>query len=228
MTDQPQAQNLEDDRESFGLQVAGAAHHLNNIFAQVLLNAELLDRSRLDETAIGMLDSIVQGTHTAINVVDVLSQQSTSGVGERVVIDLKYLVKGLQKRREVLFADGVVINAQYPPQVRLAWGASAPLFRAVMSLCRQAVETAPENHALFVQVGDIETADGSEGAAIDIAAPLPLVDGGLRAGADVDTVPELAASVGAARASGAEVSIVESQTGATLVRFAFPSPPEQR
>ena len=126
-TELPAAHDLKDDRDSFGLQVAGATHHLNNIFAQVLLNAELLDRSRLDETAISMLDSIVSGVHTAIGVVDTLASQSTRPHGTPVAIDRKYLVKGLQKRREALFSEGVVINAQYPQQMRLGWARPAPL-----------------------------------------------------------------------------------------------------
>jgi hypothetical protein len=218
-----ETQNIEDEREAFGLQVAGGAHHLNNIFAQVLLNAELLDRSNLDETGVEMLDSIVEGVHAAIRVVDLLAQQSSLHLGEPVAVDLKYVVKGFQKRRETFFPDGVVINAQYPHDLRVAWARPAPLFRSVLALCRLSAAQAPERQALFLQVRDVDLESGAAGVAVEIAAPAHLVE----EGSDLTEAQELAEIVADARESGGEVSVTESATGATLVRFAFPVPPEQ-
>ncbi len=221
------APELRDDREAFGLQVAGGGHHLNNIFAQVLLNAELLDRSRLDEMGASMMDSIVKGVHSAIHVVDLLASQSTAPFGEQVAFDLKYLVKGLQKRREAYFPEGVVINAQYPPEMRLAWARPSHLFHAVLGLCRLSAHAAPERQSLFIQVMDVDEPGREASVAIDIAAPANLVAEGLRAGADVTTIPELSDVIRAAFESGGTVSVVESATGGTLIRFLFSQPPTQ-
>jgi hypothetical protein len=225
MPDSPSIEALRDDRDSFGLQVAGGAHHLNNIFAQVLLNAELLDRSRLDEVGAGMLDSIVQGVHSAIVVVDALAAQSTRDHGLPAAINLKYLVKGLQKRRDSLFAEGVVINAQYPQRLRLAWARPAPLFGAVMALCQMTVSGAPERQALFVQVEDVDLEGGGEAVAIDIAAPLPLVEAGLKPGKPIE-LEELSEIMATAEESGATVEVTASATGGTLIRFLYQVPPE--
>lgn len=172
-----------------------------------------------------MLDSIVQGVHAAIVVVDALAAQSTRDHGEPAAINLKYLVKGLQKRRDSLFADGVVINAQYPQKLRLAWAKPAPLFGAVMALCLKTVSGAPERQALFVQVEDVDLEDGSEAVAIDIAAPLPLVEAGLEPGKPIE-LGELADIVAEAEESGATVHVTQSATGGTLIRFLYPVPPE--
>ena len=219
------AEELRDDRESFGLQVAGGAHHLNNIYAQVLLNAELLDRSRLDEVGAGMLDSIVDGVHAAIKVVENLSSQSTKEPHEPAAVNLKYLIKGLQKRREVFFHEGLVINAQYPQVLRLAWARPSALFHGVMALCRQTAEAAPERQALFVQVEDVDHPDDGECVAIDVAAPATLVQDGLRAG-DAPDRKELRDIVKAIDEAGGVCEIVESDTGGTLVRSRFRIPPE--
>lgn len=225
MVDSPSAEALKNDRDSFGLQVAGGAHHLNNIFAQVLLNAELLDRSRLDDVACGMLDSIVQGVHSAIVVVDALAAQSTRDFGEPAAISLKYLVKGFQKRRDVLFGENVIINAQYPPDLRLAWARPPTLFSAVMALCRKTIVGSPERQALFIQVEEADLPDGRSGVAIDVAAPVPLVEAGLRAGDDA-AATELVDIVREAEHSGAQVTVIESATGGTLIRLLYPVPPQ--
>lgn len=217
-------QELIDDRESYGLQVAGATHHLNNIFAQVLLNAELMDRSRLDPAGQGMLDSIVSGVHAAIRVVQALASQSTVALGEPVALNLKYLLKGFQKRRETLFGEGVVINAQYPPDLRLAWARPAPLLRGVLTLARLTISAASERQTLFLQVLDADGPGGERGVAIDVAAPLPLVERGLRPGTEPNQ-PELCEFVAAIRDSGGRVEVVSSTTGGTLLRSWYPPPP---
>lgn len=226
LAETPSPQELQEERESFGLQVSGGAHHLNNIFAQVLLNAELVERNRLDDSAIRMLDSIVDGVHAAIKVVDLLASQATARHGKKGAVDLKYLVKGLQKRRDVYFTESVVVNAQYPPRIRLAWAKPAPLLRGVLQMCRLTAETAPERQTLFVQVEDVDGDDGNDGVAIDIAAPAPMVAAGLAAG-EPPAGTLLDPIIEAVTDSGGIVEIIVSVTGGTMVRFRFQTPPEE-
>ncbi len=169
-------------REARSLLLGGAAHELNNIFAQTLLLAEVLATADLDPELAGMLESLQRSVQRGINVVGRLVEQSHLAPGEPIRLDPRHLVSAVHKRSEGLIGEDVLISHRYPETVFDIQVEPQGLLDTILELCRAtAVELVAGGHRPRVDVL-VTMLEGSPGRKVCLGVTAPpslIVEGGL-------------------------------------------------
>jgi len=147
------------------LVTGGAAHELNNVLALLLMQIDVLAQSGVAEEAQDLVEGMRGGLRRGVAVAETLLRQAQAEAGQRVPLNPKLLVTGLQKRCRTLLGNDVGITAHYPeglPQVAVE---PRVMFAVLVRLCRLALE-ATTGRALALRV---ERLDGhGEGTPVEV------------------------------------------------------------
>ncbi len=136
------AGNPEDARvDAHALLVGGAAHELNNVLSQVLLLAEYLSGSDLDDETAEMFGVLAESSRKGIRVVRGLFGQSLSGFSGDLRFDPKFLVAALQKQSDRIFGETVRVVLNYPEQVPNVRVDPQALLDCLVSACEATLES---------------------------------------------------------------------------------------
>lgn len=150
------------------LVAGGAAHELNNVLAQLLLQIEVLEASALSEETEELLGSMRSGLRRGVDIAHTLLRQAQAESGLRVPLNPKYLVTGIQKRSRSLFGSEVGVTSRYPDALPAIAAEPRVLTAALIRLCRFALEsTGGTNVALLVEVAD---QDGAQRVVFAVSA----------------------------------------------------------
>lgn len=200
------------------LVTGGAAHDLNNVLALLLMQIDVLGESTSAEEAPELLDGMRGGLRRGVSIAETLLRQAQAEAGQRVPLNPKLLVTGLQKRCRTLLGDGVGVTTHYPeglPQVAVE---PRVMFAVLLHLCRLALETT-QGRALALRVEPVDADSAADGAPTAVA--LSIAARGWRVGEADEEVREghpLLGDVAAALAQhGGRVLTVPSAGAIRLV-----------
>lgn len=164
------------------LVTGGAAHDLNNVLALLLMQIDVLGESTSAEEARELLDGMRGGLRRGVSIAETLLRQAQAEAGQRVPLNPKLLVTGLQKRCRTLLGEDVAITAHYPeglPQVAVE---PRVMFAVLLRLCRLALETTP-GRTLALRVEPLDgDADGKTASGAFPAVVLSIAARGWRVG----------------------------------------------
>jgi hypothetical protein len=170
--------------------LGGAAHELNNIFAQTLLLAEVLGSADIDSDLKSMLGSLQTSVQRGIQVVSRLVEHSYVPRGEDLRFDPRHLISAVHKRSGGLVGENVVVSHRYPERVPDIEVEPQAVLEGLLQLCRATAEELP-GRGLEPRLDVIiatETDDhGRDLVLLGATAPPSVVEGGrLAIGEDVD------------------------------------------
>lgn len=163
------------------LLLGGAAHELNNIFAQTLLLAEVLAVADLDAELKQMLTSLQSSVQRGILVVERLVEQSHLQPGQAVRLDPRHLISAVHKRSEGLVGERVRISHRYPEEVADIEAEPQLLLETLLDVCRATATeliSRSESPRIDVMVC-VENESGDQRVLLGATAPPNLVESGL-------------------------------------------------
>lgn len=141
--------------EAIGRLAAGVAHDLNNVLAPILMLVELLKGKIPDGEAQQMLSTIESSASRGASVVKQVLTFARGAVGERIMIDLKYLIKDTARILRETLPPSIQIRTDFPKDLWALLGDPAQLHQVLMNLCVNARDAMPDGGELTLRAQNL-------------------------------------------------------------------------
>jgi len=141
--------------EAIGRLAAGVAHDLNNVLAPILMLVELLKGKIPDGEAQQMLSTIESSASRGASVVKQVLTFARGAVGERIMIDPKYLIKDTARILRETLPPSIQIRTDFPKDLWALLGDPAQLHQVLMNLCVNARDAMPDGGELTLQAQNL-------------------------------------------------------------------------
>lgn len=142
--------------EAIGALAGGVAHDLNNILAPVLMVAGLLKARRpspKDQQALTLVES---SARRGAAIIRQLLMFSRGVAGERVIVQLRHLIKEMTSLMEETFPREITLSSFVPTDLWPVLGDATQLHQVLMNLCVNARDAMPKGGELRVEAGNQE------------------------------------------------------------------------
>ena len=120
--------------ESIGTLAGGIAHDLNNILSPILMAADMLRLSDLDEEAESWLSMIRENADRGASLVKQVLSFARGMEGERVAVQLKHLIKDLVKVLRETLPKSISVEFDLAPDLETVTGDATQIHQVLMNL----------------------------------------------------------------------------------------------
>ena len=162
-----EAQSLRSQRlEAIGNIASGVAHDLNNALGPIILGLDLLRVSYPKENV--LLETFESCGRRAADMVRQLVSFARGAEGERVHVQLPYLLKEMQKIMPGILPKNIQTSWQWPDDLRAIHGDPTQIHQILLNLCVNARDAMPNGGLLAVNASNVNVdevfASSQEGA----------------------------------------------------------------
>ena len=143
--------------ESIGTLAGGVAHDLNNILAPIMMSAPLLRMPELPEAdRERLLDTIETNAQRGGDIVKQLLAFGRGVEGERVVVQVRHIIKELVKIAKETFPKQIAVTAQVPENLWPILGDPTHMHQVLLNLCINARDAMPQGGTLKVIAENVQ------------------------------------------------------------------------
>jgi PAS domain S-box-containing protein len=139
--------------ESIGTLAGGIAHDLNNSLAPILMGIELLRMQYPNANKI--VDTMGKSAKRGADMVRQLLTFAKGIEGERQLLQLKHLIKELEKIIEASFPKNIELAIYYPGNLRPILGDATQLHQVLLNLCVNARDAMPKGGKLSIEAENL-------------------------------------------------------------------------
>jgi PAS domain S-box-containing protein len=151
-----EAQFLRSQRmESIGTLAGGIAHDLNNVLTPILMAVELLRTSVPEAARKEVLASIEASAERGAEMVRQILSFARGVEGRRVLLQLKHLVRDLEKVLGSTLPKSIVLETRLPRDLWVLPGDPTQLYQVLMNLCVNARDAMPQGGRLTITAENV-------------------------------------------------------------------------
>lgn len=149
--------------EIIGTLASGIAHDLNNVLAPVLIAAPILRESVTDPEALSLVEMVERSAQRGTGVINQLLTFGRGMEGNRVPVDLKHLVREIEKVVEETFPKSIRLATDYPPEPCQVHGDVNQLYQVLLNLCVNARDAMPDGGNLSLKIENLHIENAPAG-----------------------------------------------------------------
>ena len=141
--------------ESIGTLTGGIAHDLNNVLSPILMGAELLNFSKLDDSARKTVGAIANSAQHGASLVRQLLAFARGTEGERAVVQMRPLLADLEILLRQTLPNSIELGLACAPDCRPVLADATQLKQVVLNLCINARDAMPAGGAITITTEDV-------------------------------------------------------------------------
>lgn len=141
--------------EGLGALAGGVAHDLNNILSPILMSAGALKDSGLSADNLAMAQAIEDCAQRGADIVRQLLTFARGEPGTLAVLNLRDLVRAVEKLIRATFPPEVRLESQVSREVWPVMGDALRLHQALMNLCLNARDAMPDGGTLSLALSNV-------------------------------------------------------------------------
>lgn len=141
--------------EGLGALAGGVAHDLNNILSPILMSAGALKDAGLSPENQAMAQAIEDCAQRGADIVRQLLTFARGEPGTRAVLNLRDLVRAVEKLVRATFPPEVKLELQVSREVWPVMGDALRLHQALMNLCLNARDAMPDGGTLSLSLSNV-------------------------------------------------------------------------
>ncbi len=141
--------------ESIGTLAGGIAHDLNNILSPILMAADMLQMSVLDDDAERWLSILRENAERGADLVKQVLSFARGVEGERVSVQLKHIIKELVKVLRETFPKSIVVKFEIEPDLAVISADPTQIHQVLMNLCINARDAMPMGGTLAIAASNV-------------------------------------------------------------------------
>lgn len=138
--------------ESIGNLAGGIAHDLNNILTPIMMSIDMLRDTATEAQEKNILDTIEVSAKRGADVVRQILSFTRGVEGKRVEIELKYIVRDLEKIVRDTFPRDIRFQCSVPSDTWQVLGDPTQIYQVLLNLCVNARDAMPDGGNLTVMV----------------------------------------------------------------------------
>lgn len=142
--------------ESIGTLAGGIAHDLNNILAPIMMSIDILKEISTEPQAAEILETIEMSAKRGADIVRQVLSFARGLEGQRLEIQLKHLVKDLEKIIKDTFPKDIRLKFMVPHDTWTVLGDPTQMHQVLLNLCVNARDAMPHGGTLSVEVENCE------------------------------------------------------------------------
>ena len=139
--------------ESIGTLAGGIAHDLNNVLSPILMSIELLRLDLAPSERAEILDTIAAAAGRGSEMVRQVLSFARGVEGQRVVVDLRHLLRDLAKIVSETFPRNIELRTETARDLRPVLGDPTQIHQVLLNLCVNARDAMPDGGVLTVVSG---------------------------------------------------------------------------
>jgi two-component system sensor kinase len=136
--------------ESIGTLAGGIAHDLNNMLAPILMAVDLFRLPIPESERPALLATIRTSAERGAEMVRQILSFARGVEGQRVVVQLKHLVRDLEKVLRSTLPKSIAVDVALPRELWVVQGDATQLYQVLMNLCVNARDAMPEGGRLTI------------------------------------------------------------------------------
>ena len=136
--------------ESVGTLAGGIAHDLNNVLGPVLLSLEVMRQKSDDPLMQRMINTIESSSKRGAELVKQVLTFAKGVEGDRVPVQIKYLIKEIQSIIQETFPKSISVNMDVTRDLWSVMGDGTQLHQVMMNLCVNARDAMPDGGRLEI------------------------------------------------------------------------------
>jgi PAS domain S-box-containing protein len=140
--------------ESIGALASGIAHDLNNVFAPLLMAAQLLQETN-PEGETRLADTIFASAARGADMVKQILTFVRGGDGVKGPIQLEHLVREIKNLLSDTLPKSIRIKTQFSTRLWPVMGEATPLHQLLMNLCVNARDAMPQGGELTITLSNV-------------------------------------------------------------------------
>ena len=160
--------------ESIGTLAGGIAHDLNNVLTPVMMATQLMQMEPRNETDAKLLKNIEVSAQRGAGMVKQVLAFARGQEGERVVLQLKHLIREMEKIMRETFPKTITLQSHIAPDLLTIKGDATQMHQVLLNLCVNARDAMPDGGELAIQAENV-TFDEAAARRILGAKPGPYV-----------------------------------------------------
>jgi PAS domain S-box-containing protein len=151
-----QSQLLRTQRmESLGTLAGGIAHDLNNVLSPIILAVDVLKRKGLDEPVVALLDVVATSARRGADIVKQVLMFSRGYEGDRMVIQLKQIIKENEKFVRETFPKSIEVSATVEGTLNPVKADPTQIYQVLLNLCVNARDAMPRGGVLTIDASNV-------------------------------------------------------------------------
>jgi nitrogen-specific signal transduction histidine kinase/CheY-like chemotaxis protein len=160
--------------ESIGTLAGGIAHDLNNVLSPIMMGVQLLEMKESDETKKRMLKTISTSAKRGADMVKQVLTFARGQDGERVVLQLKHVIREMEKMANETFPKSVRVSSHTASDLQPIKADATQLHQVLLNLCVNARDAMPDGGSIHIEAKNIVLTEEWVGRLMK-AAPGPYV-----------------------------------------------------
>ncbi len=156
--------------QSIGTLAGGIAHDLNNALTPILVASHLAKGQLKDHPTARLIDTIEKSALRGKNIIKQILAFARGVEGERRLVQLKYVVKEIEKILHETIPPAIVLTAEISESPLPIIGDATQLHQVLMNLCVNARDAMPQGGTLKITL-DNELLDAARAQQLEAPAP---------------------------------------------------------
>jgi PAS domain S-box-containing protein len=142
--------------ESIGTLAGGISHDLNNILSPILMAADMLQMSVLDDDAERWLSILRENAERGAELVKQVLSFARGVEGERVSVQLKHIIKDLIRVLRETFPKSITVKFEIEPDLAVISADPTQIHQVLMNLCINARDAMPLGGTLMISAKNMD------------------------------------------------------------------------
>jgi PAS domain S-box-containing protein len=138
--------------ESIGTLAGGMAHDLNNVFAPILLNVELLKMDETDPERASVLSAVEADAHRGAHMVHQVLTFARGEDGRREEVDTITIVDEVERVIRDTFPKSIAIKVRSDSDAWTIMADATQIYQVVMNLCVNSRDAMPDGGTLEISI----------------------------------------------------------------------------